>query len=580
MAKIGTTAECQVRIENRDIAHAVSSMRLEQHVDRHHVLEIRFRVLDEEQKGAEFANADRFTAYLGKSISVNLSPEGGNIPASAVLEFIGVVTEVRLENSVQELNFVTLVAKSPTISLDGPRQNSFQLEKSARDIIEELLRKYKITVGDLESTEGTMEFSVQYRETDFQYIMRLASAGDMFAYYDGQKFHLKKASSSGALDLKWRETLASFTLGLGTAPYDFATQGWDVAGKAVLENTATGSPSGASAPGLSGDPFKASDEIYGSPGFQPAVKAIDLASVDSVLARAKKAAVGSMVVCRGESILPLVKVGQCVKVNGMEKMDGHYWVQSVTHVFDDSGTYHNEFTSTPLGMAFPAAVASRPPVTDLQTAIVTNNDDPQKMGRVKVKLPWSADLETPWLRVATPHAGNERGWYCIPEVDDEVLVGFEHGNADLPVVIGSLYNGQDVPPGDAVKSDNEGKMFMTKGGNMISFVDTSGSEEIKIVNGQGDNAITISMSGPSISIESKGDISIKGSTIALESTQGDITVKSAGALKEESGGDTKIKAGMNFKAEGSMNCDLKGGAASKLEGGAMLTIKGALVKIN
>jgi len=580
MARIQTNVECRVRIDNNEIAHAISSVRLEQHIDRHHELTIRFRALDADQQDAEFANANLFASYLGKSISLNIEPFGGVVDAASALEFIGVVAEVKLENSVQEMNFATIVAKSPTISLDGARQNTFHHEMSAKDAIDALLRKHKITVGTLESTQGTMAFSVQYRETDFQYIMRLSSASGLFAFYDGQKFHMKKAGSQGSLELKWRETLGAFNLGLGTAPYNYATQGWDVEKKENLESTATGAPTGASQPSLDGDPFKASDEIYGTPGFQAAAKAADMASVDSTLNQAKTAAVGGMVVCLGESDVPAVSVGRCVKVKGMDKLDDQYWVKSVTHTVDDSGVYHNEFTASPLGMAFPAQVAPRPPITDLQSALVTDNEDPEKLGRVKVKFPWLSDDETPWLRVSTPHAGNERGWYCIPEVDDEVLVGFEHGNPDLPIVLGSLFNGKDVPHGDAVKSGNEAKMFMTKGGNMISFGDGGGSEEIKIAQGGGDNAITISMSGPSITIESEGDISIKGKTISLETTQGDFTVKSAGAVKQESSQDMQLKGGMNLKAEGSMNCDLKGGMNTKLEGGVMVTVKGSLVKIN
>ena len=79
--------------------------------------------------------------------------------------------------------------------------------------------------------------------------------------------------------------------------------------------------------------------------------------------------------------------------------------------------------------------------------IVTNNHDPEGLGRVKLKLPWlSEDIETHWARVATPMAGNGRGLYVLPDVDDEVLVAFEHGMVEFPYVLGSLWNGKDTPP--------------------------------------------------------------------------------------------------------------------------------------
>src|SRR5689334_12460780 len=85
-------------------------------------------------------------------------------------------------------------------------------------------------------------------------------------------------------------------------------------------------------------------------------------------------------------------------------------------------------------------------------AIVTNRKDPEEMGRVKLRYPWLGEnAEGYWARIATPMAGNERGIYFLPEVEDEVLVAFEHGDLRFPYVIGSLWNGRDKPP---VKNDD------------------------------------------------------------------------------------------------------------------------------
>jgi len=572
MAKLQTNAECRVRVEEKDIAHAISSVRLEQYVDRHHELVVRLRPADSERGDSEFGDTSEFSSLLGNSITLNIAPAGGMVDAARTLEFKGLVTEVRFESSVHETNIVTLVAKSRTIKLDGSRRNAFRFDMKASEVINELAGDGGLTC-EVEATEGQMAYSVQYRETDYQYLMRLASENGLFAFYDNDKLRVVGTGNYKTVELQWRDSLGALTMGLGTAAQNFKAYGWDLEKKQVLQgdgSSSLGTPS-----------VKASKEMFQENGFQMAAKATDQASIGRTAERGSKAAVGGMVVCSGESIVPELTVGCCAKVSGMDTLDGLYWIKSIIHVFDESGQYHNEFKSTPVDMAFPAKVAARASITDLQSALVVDNNDPDKLGRVKVKFPWDDGTEqTLWLRVMTPHAGNERGWYCIPEIDDEVLVGFEYGNPDLPIVLGSLFNGQDLPHGDAVKSDNEAKMFMTKGGNMISFGDGSGSEEIKISQGDGDNAIIIGMSGPSITIESTGDISIKGKTIALESTSGDITVKSAGALNQESTGDMQLKGGMNLKAEGSMNCELKGGMQTKLEGGAMVEVKGALVKIN
>jgi uncharacterized protein involved in type VI secretion and phage assembly len=188
------------------------------------------------------------------------------------------------------------------------------------------------------------------------------------------------------------------------------------------------------------------------------------------------------------------------------------------------------------------------------------------------------------VRVLTPHAGEKKGFFCLPEVDDEVLIGYEQGNPSLPLVLGSLYNGKDVPPVDHPVgwkgADNNLKLFRTKSGNEIYFDDGSGSEAIVIVQKDSKNSITLTLDGPKIVIESQGDISLSGKNISLESTSGDITLKSAAGIKVESSQDTEFKAGGNLKSEGGMNYNIKAGMNATVEGGAIVTVKGSLVKIN
>ncbi|HUV31430.1 MAG TPA: phage baseplate assembly protein V [Acidobacteriota bacterium] len=580
MPKLETSAECRVKIDNEEIKHTVSSVRLEQCIDGHHVLQVGIRGGAQATGGAKLEDPSQFTGFLGKTISVTIQPVGDVVDPSLTMQFVGIVTEVRLDNSVDEFNCVTIVGRSPTIALEGAKRNSFHHEETGSSIVEAVLREHQITVGSVESTKKALEFSVQYRESDYEYVMRIASESGLFAFYDGRQFYAVKASSDTAAEVTFRETLGVFSMGLGTAISDYLTQAWDQANKQSLEGDVTGTPKGSSPSELSSISLKASSTVFAKPGFTAAVKAPDMASVDAVLARAKESSVGRMVRCRGESIVPAVAVGHCVKISGMDKLDGLYWVQTVTHVFDESGKYHNTFTCTPLDVAFPPAIAPGPPITDLQSAVVVDNNDPEKLGRVKVKFPWQGSDETPWIRVMTPQAGAERGWYGIPEIDDEVLIGFEHGDPDLPLVLGSLYSGKDAPHGDTGGEDNLVKLYMTKGGNQICFTDKEGAEEIRIAQKDGKNTIVVTLDGPAISIESQGDITIKGATISLESTKGDVTVKSAGKLVEESKADLTLKAGMNLKSEASVNYEIKGGANCKVEGGAMVKVQGAMVQIN
>ncbi|HEX2224158.1 MAG TPA: phage baseplate assembly protein V, partial [Thermoanaerobaculia bacterium] len=107
--------------------------------------------------------------------------------------------------------------------------------------------------------------------------------------------------------------------------------------------------------------------------------------------------------------------------------------------------------------------------------VVTNNQDPEGLGRVKLRLPWlSAQAESDWARVISPMAGGDRGLYALPEVDDEVLVAFEHGRAELPYVLGSLWNGKDKPPAANEDGKNKLRVLKSRSGHRVRLDDTAG----------------------------------------------------------------------------------------------------------
>ena len=142
--------------------------------------------------------------------------------------------------------------------------------------------------------------------------------------------------------------------------------------------------------------------------------------------------------------------------------------------------------------------------------IVTNNQDPENMHRVKVRFPWlSNDVESNWARVAAPMSGKDRGAYFLPEVDDEVLVAFEHGLVDHPFVVGSLWNGKDGAPESNADGENNHRTIKSRSGHVLRFNDKSGSETIEIIDKTGSNKIVIDSANNSITIEAKSDITIK-----------------------------------------------------------------------
>ncbi|HEX8475978.1 MAG TPA: phage baseplate assembly protein V [Pyrinomonadaceae bacterium] len=216
--------------------------------------------------------------------------------------------------------------------------------------------------------------------------------------------------------------------------------------------------------------------------------------------------------------------------------------------------------------------------------VVTNNEDPEKLGRVKVRFPWLNDEdESTWARIATLRAKQNVGTWFLPDVDDEVLVAFEHGDVRFPYVIGGLWNGVDTPPRDNADGKNNemvirsklGHEFVfyddankghiqlkTEQGHEIMLDDSAGSEKITIKDKTGDNSLTFDSAASTIEIKS-------GAKVVIVAAQ-EMEIKADSSLSIEAR-SIEIK-GDSIKIESSGPMDVKSSA--------MLTVKGSLVQIN
>jgi len=188
-------------------------------------------------------------------------------------------------------------------------------------------------------------------------------------------------------------------------------------------------------------------------------------------------------------------------------------------------------------------------ILGVTTAIVTNNNDPDKLGRVKVSYPWLSDKnETTWARIATSMAGNEYGCYFLPEVDDEVLVAFDNGDIRHPYIIGALWNGKDAPPVTNDDGKNNLRMIKSRSGHIVKLNDEDGKETVEIIDKTGKNSVIIDTAKNTLTITTDKDISVLAS-------QGTITL------------DAK-------------NIEIKSSSGTNIESNAKMTIKGATVDIN
>ncbi|MDX2240716.1 MAG: phage baseplate assembly protein V [Leptolyngbyaceae cyanobacterium bins.302] len=182
--------------------------------------------------------------------------------------------------------------------------------------------------------------------------------------------------------------------------------------------------------------------------------------------------------------------------------------------------------------------------------VVTNIKDEKGLGRVKLQFPWlSEQEESNWARIAVPMAGNDRGFYFLPEVGDEVLVAFEHGNPSFPYVVGVLWNGKDKPP---IKNDdgkNDLRVIKSRSGHIIRLDDTADQEKIEIIDKSGSNKITFDTAKNTITITSDKDIKLSApkGTITLDAQKIDIKANTTIDVKATTEANINANANLNLK---------------------------------
>ena len=195
--------------------------------------------------------------------------------------------------------------------------------------------------------------------------------------------------------------------------------------------------------------------------------------------------------------------------------------------------------------------------------IVTDNKDPSKLGRVKVKIPvLSMNDTTWWAPLVMIGASKNRGWFFIPEVDDEVLILFEHGDADRPVVVGSLWNGKDKPP-DKNPGGNPRRVIKSRAGSKVTFDDDQ--MKVTLEDGGGKAKITFDSNANKITIEAMtGDV-------CFQSPQGDMVIVAKSA---------ELKAGQNLEIHAGSSMAWGTNASATIKSSSSVTISGSKANMN
>lgn len=231
-------------------------------------------------------------------------------------------------------------------------------------------------------------------------------------------------------------------------------------------------------------------------------------------------------------------------------------------------------------------------IGDVRVAIVTNNQDPEDLGRVQLKYPWrDEEDESYWARIAVSMAGDGYGTYFLPEVGDEVLIGFEYGDIHNPIVIGGLWSGKRKPPETNPDGTNDIRTITSRSGHRIDFDDTDDAGVVKIETTAGHTILLDDANGAeSITIEDSSGNSIKmdgaKNSIDIEATQAirlaaqtiDLSADSQVSIQSNGTVEMAGRAKTDVTSDGQMN--LKSNGFLGINSSGPLTLRGAIIQLN
>ncbi len=515
---------------------------------------------------------------------------------------VGVEVEVKVEGVVLINGEITalepdLAQATPVVQVRGydrahrlhrGRHREAYVQMTDSDLASQIAGNVGLS-PQVDSTSEVFEYVYQNNLTHWEFLQERAGRIGYDCYVQGEDLHFKSMGQArdGTVDLEWGQQLTWFRPRLSSSAQvkEVIVRGWDPGAKEAIVgqvNPRTEAQPAVDA-GLGGD--VAEDAFQTNAQMVIVDRPVYTQGEATAMAQAVADDLGgSYIQAEGEALGdPNLQAGCKVNITGVgQRFGGEYFVTRATHTYTGGEGYTVRFSVTgrrpsSLG-ALLAGKRSLPDsrVPGVVPAIVTNNEDPDGLGRVKVKYPvFSDDIESDWVRVASPMAGPGRGFYWLPEVDDEVLVAFEFSDVRRPYVIGALWNGQDAPPEEIGNVVSGGevvqRIIKTRAGHLIILEDTSGDEAIKIIDMTGENQMLIESNEDKITLQARGDIVIEAEGKVMVSGQGGVEIESQGQFKAESQGGAEITTTANLKVHG---------ATSEVSADTTMAVKGTVVQLN
>ena len=578
------------------------SLHLRQGFNRHHTFTVMVNYLSPNNTFQQ--TPEKFIGYIGETASISFVHR----QTGESYDFEGIITQVEMVGSMGETGGVAIHGTSPTILYENNRTLDSWMDQSLSTIIKEVTQEYgKVNLVSNPKYAAPIPYMAQYNESVFDFMNRLSALYGEWFYYDGTKVYFGKPDRDNTekivydMDLEEVRLVANLVPGK-SARYDYVAQ----------ENKQHNADTPAKPDGmndLQSIAHSCSEKAYTAKTTSAADPHVtDKAELDEQMRIVKNASGANLLNIKGIGKTCRIRIGEIIDVSFPDRMKlpplGKFRIVGIEHEVRRDGHYSNSFVGVPDSTVHIPVPDAKRPLALPELATVKENNDDKGQGRVKVAFDWQKNGKTTnWVRVQTPNAGvsgavpKNRGWVFVPEVGDQVMVSYEHGNPDRPYVTGSVFHSGSGKGGD---KDNKVKSIITRSGNAIVFDDETGSIVITDQTGKqlimldGTDAITV-MAKKSITLTNEAEsvivmddksIGLQADTIALEGRKS-VTLLSGNECMVLSSEKSIISSsGTNIKQEAEKDYDVaaKNGTVNgvnlMIEGKGNVTVSGGIVKFN
>lgn len=498
------------------------------------------------------------------------------------------------------------------------RHNRSFLKQTAAEIVKKIAQEVGIKVDQVDKKGGQYDYLFQENQTNWEFLHELAALNGMELFVQDNKLNFRTPSSKPSLKplkLKWLIDITHFHPRATSAQQvnTVEVRSWDYTKKQPIISTASSEKVVTKTSIGQGSSTSSDFHLKQPPKMIVVDKPVFTKKQADTIAEALCNELGGDFISadgRAEGN-PQIRPAQIISLKGMgDLFSGDYYVTETRHLYRER-VYKTEFSvrglcSNSLLTTIAPPVGLRPAQTFL-IGTVTDNHDKENMGRVKVKFPTLTNDDTSnWARVVGLGAGRNRGFYCLPEIGDEVLVGFEHGNITRPYIIGGVWNGVDTPPEavkDTVHNDKVRlRTIKTRTGHTIEFVEedlgsgtqdknyagvyirTSGGHHVRMKDSTSAKGVTITTSGghhinlndtPQKSIEIR---TTRGQHLTFNDDTMTVTLQTQGVINIQAAADVSINAAgaVGIEAAGDVNLSAAGAVSIEAVGDVNLAAAGAI----